>query len=96
MPTRKAVTGDPTARRPNKPEYLNDFIDRARSAYYRDRNRTCVIGWSLGSDSGNGYNMYKTYQWMKNADSVRPVIYVGADGEWNTDLPRWRCRVWSR
>ena len=71
----------------NKPEYLDDFIDRARSAYYRDRNRTCVIGWSLGLDSGNGYNMYKTYRWMKNADSVRPVMYVGADGEWNTDLP---------
>ena len=71
----------------NDPKYLDEFIGRVRSAYSRDRNRTCVIGWSLGSDSGNGYNMYKAYRWMKNADTLRPVIYAGADGEWNSDLP---------
>ena len=76
----------------NNPEYLDEFLDRVRSAYSRDRNRTCVIGWSLGSDSGNGYNMYKAYLWMKNADSIRPVIYVGADGEWNSDLPPFEVR----
>lgn len=70
----------------NAPEYVDYFIERAKNAYYRDRNRTCIIGWSIGSDSGNGYNMYKTYQWMKNADSIRPIIYVGAEGEWNSDM----------
>ena len=29
---------------------------------------------------------------MKNADSIRPVIYVGADGEWNSDLPPFEVR----
>ncbi len=70
----------------NNPEYLNEFLDRTRSMYSRNRNHRCVIGWSLGSDSGNGYNMYKAYMQMKSADSVRPVTYCGADGEWNSDI----------
>ena len=57
-----------------------------RDRYYRSRNFTCVIAYSLGGPSGNGYNMYKAYQWLKEAEPQRFVIYLDADGEWNTDL----------
>ena len=43
--------------------------------YYRSRNFTCVIAYSLGGPSGNGYNMYKAYQWLKSVEKSRPVIY---------------------
>ena len=54
--------------------------------YYRARNHTCVIAFALGGPSGNGYNMYKAYEWLKSVEKHRPVLYEDADGEWNTDL----------
>jgi beta-galactosidase len=57
-----------------------------KAMYYRSRNFTCVVAYSLGGRSGNGYNMYKAYQWLKSVEKSRPVIYADADGEWNSDL----------
>ncbi len=70
----------------NSPDHLARFIDRQQNMYHRNRNRANVIGWSIGSDSGNGYNMYKSYQWLKSADPDRVVVYQYAGGEWNTDI----------
>ena len=39
-----------------------------------------------GRRIGNGYNMYKAYEWLKSVEKSRPVIYADADGEWNSDL----------
>ncbi len=70
----------------NNPAYLDRFIDRQQNIYQRNKNRANVIGWAIGSDSGNGYNMYKSYQWLKGADPDRVVVYPFAGGEWNTDI----------
>jgi beta-galactosidase len=70
----------------NKPAYHDRFIDRQQNIFHRNKNRANVIGWAVGSDSGNGYNMYKSYQWMKQADTLRMVVYPFARGEWNTDV----------
>ena len=51
-----------------------------------DVDRACVVAYDLGSPSGNGYNMYKAYEWLRSVEPSRPVIYGDADGEWNTDL----------
>ncbi len=69
----------------NNPEVAGEYLKRVKSMYYRTRNFSCVVGYSLGAESGNGYNMYKSYQWLKSVEAVRPVIYRGADGEWNND-----------
>lgn len=71
----------------NDPLWLNSYLERVQSMYARTRNHTCIIGWSLGGASGNGYNMYRGYQWLKEADPVRAVMYRDADGEWNSDAP---------
>ena len=70
----------------NDPALLGEYMDRIRGMYFRSRNHPSVAGFALGSDSGNGYNMYKAYQWLKEAEPQRFVIYLDADGEWNTDL----------
>ncbi|MDR1671056.1 MAG: hypothetical protein LBR57_00880 [Alistipes sp.] len=69
----------------NDPGYLPHFLDRQAAMFYRRRNYPNVIGWSTGSPSGNGYNMYKSYQLLKSLDASRPVVYGGAGGEFNTD-----------
>jgi beta-galactosidase len=70
----------------NAPDYLPRFLDRQAAMFYRGRNYPNIIGWSIGSPSGNGYNMYKSYQLLKSLDPTRPVVYTGAEGEFNSDL----------
>lgn len=79
----RKVGGTPS----NDPALKDEYLRRVKAMYYRSRNHSCVIGFSLGGDmSGNGYNMYKAYQWLKSVEKSRPVIYEGAAGEWNSDL----------
>ncbi len=81
-PDDRTVGGTPS----NDPVWLDEYMQRTEATFMRSRHHPCIIGWSLGNDSGNGYNMYKTYLWLKAADPFRPVIYDGASGEWNSDL----------
>ena len=78
----RTVGGTPS----NDPKFADEYLERVKAMYYRSRNFTCVVAYSLGGPSGNGYNMYKAYQWLKSVEKSRPVIYADADGEWNTDL----------
>ena len=78
----RRVGGTPS----NDPALADEYLERVRAMYYRSRNFTCVVAYDLGSPSGNGYNMYKAYEWLRSVEPSRPVIYGDADGEWNTDL----------
>lgn len=68
----------------NNPKWVNEFLERVKGSYFRVRNHPSIIAWSLGGPSGNGYNMYKCYEWFKGQESERPVVY--RDGDWNSDL----------
>ena len=71
----------------NNPDLLGEYLTRVKSMYYRTRNHPCIIAYALGGDkAGNGYNMYKAYQWLKSVEKQRAVICTSADGEWNSDL----------
>ncbi len=78
----RRVGGTPS----NDPRLADEYLERVKAMYYRSRNFTCVIAYELGGASGNGYNMYKAYEWLKSAEPERPVIYGDAAGEWNSDL----------
>lgn len=78
----RAIGGTPS----NNPQLVAQYLERTKSMYYRTRNHPCIIAYSLaGKESGNGYCLYKTYQWLKSVEKNRPVICISADGEWNTD-----------
>ena len=71
----------------NNPYLASEYLARIKAMYYRSRNHSCIIAYALGGDNaGNGYNMYKAYQWLKGVEKRRAVICTSADGEWNTDL----------
>lgn len=78
----RTVGGTPS----NDPRLADEYLERVKAMYYRSRNFTCVVAFALGAPSGNGYNMYKAYEWLKSVEKSRPVIYEDADGEWNSDL----------
>lgn len=73
----------------NKPALADEYVNRVKAMYYRTRNHSCIIAYALGGDrAGNGYNMYKAYEWLKSVEHSRAVICTSADGEWNTDLDK--------
>lgn len=78
----RRVGGTPS----NDPALADEYLERVKAMYYRSRNHTCVIAYALSGEAGNGYCLYKAYQWLKAADPSRPVICPDADGEWNSDL----------
>jgi beta-galactosidase len=66
--------------------WLNAHLDRIMRMYERDKNRPCVIFWSLGNEAGNGYVFYNAYMKLKATDPTRPVQYERSVVEWNTDI----------
>jgi len=80
--TDRRVGGTPS----NDPALADEYLERVQAMYYRSRNYTCVIAYALGGPAGNGYNLYKAYEWLKSVEKKRPVICEDADGEWNSDL----------
>lgn len=55
---------------------VEPIYDREVSLYERDKNRTCVIIFSLGNESGWGKMFFKGLDYIK-ARSDRPVHYEG-------------------
>lgn len=70
----------------NNPAWLDEYMGRTKGMYYRTRNHVCIIGRSLGGDSGNGFNMYSTYKWLKEQKPDQAVIYRFSGNQWNNDL----------
>ena len=69
----------------NDPIWEKAYIDRALGMYHTSRNHPSVIMFSLAENSANGYNLYESYLALKAREQKRPVAYLGAKGEWNTD-----------
>ena len=80
--TDRRVGGTPS----NDPALVDRYLERVQAMYYRSRNHTCVAAYALGGEAGNGYCLYKAYQWLKSVERNRPILCVDADGEWNSDL----------
>lgn len=79
----RSINGTPS----NNPALVDEYLRRVKAMYYRTRNHTCIIAYALGGErAGNGYNMYKAYEWLKSVEPERAVICTTADGEWNTDI----------
>lgn len=65
------------------PSWREAFIDRAVRMVERDKNRACVIMWSMGNESGYDANHIAMAEWTRVRDSSRPVHYEGS-------APRYR------
>jgi beta-galactosidase len=66
--------------------WMLSHVYRTRNMFERDKNQPSVIIWSLGNEAGDGVNFDKTYDFLKSADSSRPVQYEQAHGGRNTDI----------
>ena len=53
------------------------ITDRHKALVERDKNRPCVIIWSLGNESSFGQAFFEGARYIKNRDKTRPVHYEG-------------------
>jgi len=70
----------------NDPVWEYAHLLRMERMVKRDKNHPSVLFWSMGNESGNGWNFYKGYQHIKGIDPSRPIHYELAHYDWNTDI----------
>lgn len=62
-------------------EFEAAFVDRAERMVLRDRSHACIVMWSLGNETGTGFNqpsIEKMAERVRALDSTRPVHYERA------------------
>lgn len=57
------------------PAFKQAILDRQQANVERDKNRTSIIIWSLGNESGYGENFEAAAEWIKQRDPSRLVHY---------------------
>lgn len=62
----------------DNPEYEEAVLDRVKKMIERDKNRPCVVIWSMGNESGYGCTTEKALAWTKAYDPGRLTHYEGA------------------
>ena len=60
------------------PVFEGAILDRVRRLVLRDRNRPCVLIWSMGNESAYGCNFEKALRWTKETDPSRLTQYESA------------------
>lgn len=62
----------------HNPLYEETILDRVQRCVTRDKNRPCVVIWSLGNESGYGRNFENALRWIKGYDNSRLTHYESA------------------
>ncbi|MBQ9951772.1 MAG: DUF4981 domain-containing protein [Clostridia bacterium] len=59
-------------------DYEELIVDRVQNCVIRDKNRPCVVLWSMGNESGHGRNFDAALAWTKKYDPSRLTHYERA------------------
>ena len=60
------------------PAWEEAIVDRVKLMVERDKNRFCIVMWSMGNESAYGCNFEKALEWTKNFDPGRITQYESA------------------
>jgi beta-galactosidase len=58
----------------NNPKYTQYLVQRAADTVARDKNRPCVLAWSIGNENPNGMNEQVVFDYVKAKDPTRPAF----------------------
>ncbi|MBP3542836.1 MAG: DUF4981 domain-containing protein [Lachnospiraceae bacterium] len=62
----------------DNPEWQAAIMDRVQQCVKRDKNRPCVLIWSMGNESAYGCNFERALAWTKAFDDSRLTHYESA------------------
>lgn len=60
------------------PAWKEAIVDRVQRMVLRDKNRFCILMWSMGNESAYGCNFEKALAWTKSYDPYRITQYESA------------------
>lgn len=60
------------------PIWEESILDRVQHMVQRDKNRFCIVMWSMGNESAYGCNFEKALRWTKKFDPYRLTQYESA------------------
>lgn len=62
----------------DEPAWEKPILDRVQRMVERDKNRPCIVIWSMGNESAYGCNFEKALAWTKESDPSRLTHYESA------------------
>ena len=62
----------------DNPDFNEPILDRVRKMVHRDKNRPCVVIWSMGNECGYGCTFENALRWTKLFDPSRLTHYESA------------------
>ncbi len=62
----------------DNPAWENAITDRVQLMVHRDKNRPCIVMWSMGNESAYGCCFEKALEWTKRMDPKRITQYESA------------------
>jgi hypothetical protein len=57
------------------PEFTERYLSQLAEMVHNHKNHPSVIIWSIGNENSFGTNFKKSYEWVKENDHTRPVIF---------------------
>ncbi len=60
------------------PEFGEAILDRVQRCVIRDKNRPCILIWSMGNEAGMGVNFHEALRWTREYDRSRLTHYERA------------------
>ena len=73
----------------DNPDFIEPTLDRIHSMVFRNRNRPCILVWSMGNECGYGCTFERSLRWTKETDPTRlthyeSAFYLSRDREFDT------------
>ncbi len=62
----------------DNPDYIEATVDRVKRCVVRDKNRPCVVIWSMGNECAYGCTFEEALKWTKAYDDSRLTQYESA------------------
>ena len=59
----------------DNPEFIPATLDRTRLCVHREKNRPCIVIWSMGNECGYGCTFEEALKWTKGFDPTRLTCY---------------------
>ena len=59
----------------DNPDFIPATMDRTKLCVHREKNRPCIIIWSMGNECGYGCTFEEALKWTKSFDPARLTCY---------------------
>lgn len=71
----------------DNPKYIESTVDRVKRCVEREKNRPCIVIWSMGNECAYGCTIEEALKWTKKFDSSRLTHFESA--RYHSDIRKY-------